>query len=782
MFRSAMLLFLVLATWVCADRTSFAGEEKPDPAGIEFFEKKIRPVLVEHCYSCHSSSAAKPKGKLLLDSRSGMRKGGTSGPALVPGQPDKSLIVKALKHTDEELRMPEKGKLPEAIIADFEKWIARGAPDPREGTVAAVKGIDWKEARQTWAYQAPIKHANPAVKNQSWAKKKLDFFLLAEMEKRGLKPVRSATKLEWIRRATFDLIGLPPTPAEIDAFVKDETPGAFAKVVDRLLKSAHYGERWGRYWLDLARYADDKALATSKAAPHGFRYRDWVVQALNQDMPYDRFVRLQLAGDLMTEPAKDSFVRLAGLGFQGLGAEYHKGNFAAQVMADELDDRVDTLTRGLLGLTVACARCHDHKYDPIPTLDYYSIATAYQGSSLAEIPISSPDEVARFNAWQKDLKDREAKLNQWLQEQGKKLGKNVKEVPKLLADTERKQYETLQTELEKVKKAAPPAPLMIHGVRGGGQAMKVHIRGNVERQGELAPPGFLRVLQPLTPNPSPARGEGGKIAKQFTRLELAAAIATDKNPLTARVFVNRVWQHHFGRGIVGTPSNFGKLGDAPTHPELLDTLAVRFVESGWSIHWLHREIMLSAAYQMGSGNDSANAGKDPENRYLWRMSPRRLDFEAWRDALLAVSGRLDATLGGPSLELKDAKNVRRTVYVKVSRAAPNEMLTMFDFPDSNVSSDQRSVTTVPQQQLFVLNSDFMIDAAKAFAAKLQKAETQDDKRIELAFRWAYGRLPEASEKQVGLAFLRATPAQDRLTAWEQYAQAILATNEFAWVE
>ena len=752
---------------------SLRADEKADPAGIEFFEKKIRPVLAEHCYTCHSTAAKKLKGNLLLDSQSGMRKGGDNGPAVVPGQAAKSLILRALRQSD-DLSMPPKGKLPDSVIADFEKWIARGAPDPRDGTKVAAKEVDWKEARNSWAFQAPTKHANPAVKNQAWPRKDLDYFMLAEMEKRGIAPVGPATRLELIRRATFDLIGLPPTPVEIDAFVKDETPDAFARVVDRLLKSAHHGERWGRYWLDVARYADDKALATSKAAPHGFRYRDWVVQALNQDMPYDRFLRLQLAGDLISEPGTEPFVRLAGLGFQGLGAEYHKGNFAAQVMADELDDRVDTLTRGLLGLTVSCARCHDHKYDPIPTLDYYSLAAAYQGSSLAELTISNAEEVARFNAWQKSSKEREAKLNQWLQEQVKTIGKKgvgVKDVPKLLSEADRKHYESLKADVENHKKAAPPALMMVHGVSGGGQTMKVHIRGNVERQGEVAPPGFLRVLQATS------------ASKQFTRLELANAIASAQNPLTARVFVNRVWQHHFGRGIVATASNFGKLGERPTHPELLDSLTVRFIESGWSIHWLHREIMLSAAYQLSSVNDAANAAKDTENRTFWRMSLRRLDFEAWRDACLPSQAGLDPTLGGPSLELNDkAKNVRRTIYAKVSRAVPNAMLTMFDFPDANVSSDRRSVTTVPQQQLFVLNSDFMIDAAKAFAVRLEQAGKDDGSRIELAFRLAFGRVPRDEEMKIGLEFLRAAVPEDRLSAWQQYAQALLATNEFNWVE
>jgi hypothetical protein len=878
--------------------------QKTDPAAIEFFEKKIRPVLAEHCYRCHSKDAAKLKANLLLDTGAAMRKGGDSGPSLIPGQPAKSLILQALRHQG-DLHMPPTGKLSDAVIADFERWIALGAPDPRDGSAVAVKEIDWEAARQYWAFQQPVKHPLPAVQNRAWPKGEIDHFLLAELEKRGLEPVKGATRVELIRRATLDLIGLPPTPDEIDAFVNDKSDDAFARVVDRLLSSPHYGERWGRVWLDVARFADDKALAMSQPYPHAYRYRDWVVQALNRDMPYDRFVRLQIAGDMMTEPEGDYFLRLAGLGFQGLGAEYHKGNFAAQVMADELDDRVDTLSRALLGLTVACARCHDHKYDPIPTVDYYSLAAAYQGATLSPIPIEPAEVVARFEKWQQDVKQREAKMGQWLQEQTRAASRQAladietylltawkvrvlrdrklapddasialqerlqshflrrlvkfldssataktapplaawlavasktkpaameitellateelqkataalraqvesdlersgadpkksttllkalwfdanapfaltdKDVHEVFGQDERAQYEAFKSDLEKVKKAAPPAPALVHGVQGGGKAMRVHIRGNVERLGEPAPPGFLRILK--LPRPSGAK------PGSFTRLDLASAIATAENPLTARVLVNRVWQQHFGRGIVATASNFGRLGERPTHPELLDTLAVRFVESGWSIKWLHREIMLSAAYQMSSSVNVDNLPRDTENRFLWRMSARRLDFEAWRDSLLAVSGRLDRTLGGPSLELSDPKtpNVRRTIYAKVSRAVPSSMLTMFDFPDANVSSDRRGTTTVPQQQLFVLNSEFMIDCATALAARVQKLAAEDDVRIEHAYRLAYGRRPSAEEKRIGLEFLHRAEPKERLSAWQQYAHALLAANEFAWVD
>ena len=876
--------------------------QSPAAKGIEFFESKIRPVLVEHCYRCHSE-AAKKKGKLkaglLLDSKAGLLKGGESGPVLVVGKPKESLLLKALRH-DGDLQMPPTGKLSAAVLNDFEMWIKFGAPDPRDGKQQQVaeSTIDWNKARQFWAFQLPRKSPVPRMKDAAWPKRDIDHFILAELEKRNLKPVGPAGKRDLLRRATFDLIGLPPTPEEIDAFLKDNSPDAFAKVVDRLLASPHYGERWARYWLDVARYAEDKALAFVNVRPHAYRYRDWVVQALNNDMPYDRFLRLQLAGDLVGDTESDYFVKLAGLGFQGLGQEYHRGSVTAQVIADELDDRIDTLSRGLLGLTVSCARCHDHKYDPIPARDYYSLAAAYNGSNLTVAPLADPKTVEKHKAWEKQTKELEAKLKHWVKEQARNMARtelanvgkylqtawqirvlrqhklaadvgsiarreklqplflkravqaleqkaldqqepalkswltvmeqvsrsvtpekdrvpvpavlskasedlnrrmqatlnqkskdtpqlmqillikptaiflvNDREAPLVLTEADRNELATRNADLERRRKTSPPAPALAHVVSGGGTAMRVYIRGNVERAGEPAPPGFLRIL-----------AQDGKGSGKFTRLDLADAIASAKNPLTARVIVNRVWHYHFGRGIVGTTSNFGRLGDRPTHPELLDTLAVRFMEAGWSLRWLHREIMLSTAYQLAGTSEPGNAERDPENQYLWRYTPRRLDFEAWRDAWLAVSGRLDFARGGPSIDLYDTKNVRRTLYAKVSRLEPNKLMVLFDFPDANVTSDRRSVTTVPQQQLFVLNSDFTIETAKAFARRLEKAASKEEDRIALAFRLAFGREPAGEEMRASQEFIRGAGARDRLTPWEQFAQSLLASNEFMWID
>ncbi|QDU26576.1 Planctomycete cytochrome C [Anatilimnocola aggregata] len=888
--------------------------------GTDFFEAKIRPVLVEHCYACHSADAAlqkKLKGGLLLDTREGIRKGGESGPAVVPDKVDESALIAAIRH--ESFKMPPKGKLPEAVIADFVKWIELGAPDPRDGTsVVQTEKIDWQKAREFWAFQKPKAHAPPRVKNALWPRKEMDHFVLAELEKRGLTPVRAATKHEWIRRATFDLIGLPPTPEEVDAFEKDESPEVLAKVVDRLLESPHYGERWGRYWLDLARYTDDLGGTVGPVlAPTAFRYRDWVVQAFNRDMPYDQFVRLQLAGNLIREPAKDFTERLGGLGFQGLGQRF-SGNAVGMVkkkVADELDDRVDTVTRALLGLTVSCARCHDHKFDPIPTVDYYSLAAAYNGANLsAEIALASPAQVAAEAQRKKEAAELQAKMDKLTADEGRRLGRqelarldeyllaawklhvraerkqpadaeavaresnlnsfflvrwtkalaNPKGIPLLeawhaaalkasetaamndpveppqelrdasakakskaddalralsesegaksklppaaesfikahlsndgaafqlrgkdaiayLSAADRLQYDEWDAKLQRLQASAPAAVARAPAVIGGGQPLQINVRGNADVLGPVATPGFLTIL----------RRDSSASATSLSRLELADAIVDRNNPLTARVFVNRVWHYHFGRGIVGTTSNFGQLGDRPTHPELLDTLAVRFMENGWSTKWLHREIMLSATYGLSSVPEAKNLAKDADNHYLWRVSPRRLDFEAWRDSMLAVAGKLDPEIGGQpyrdpqgkvQLHPEDPENRRRTIYGFISRFKPNPTLTLFDFPEPNVTSDQRTVTTIPQQQLFAINSPFVLAMARSFAERLNASEQSEERRLLLAWQLAFGRLTTERETVVAQEFLReAAASEEKLGPWERLCHSLLTTNEFTFV-
>ncbi|MBY0522459.1 MAG: PSD1 and planctomycete cytochrome C domain-containing protein [Gemmataceae bacterium] len=871
-----------------------------DAAGIAFFEAKIRPVLVDQCYSCHSD--VKQRGGLRLDTRAALLKGGDSGAVVLAGKPNESLLLKALRH--DGVKMPPKNKLAANVIADFAKWIEMGIPDPRDGTAIVAAQIDFTKARQFWSFQTPRAVELPKVQNPGAARNGIDHFILAKLDSAKLQPVKSADKRALIRRATYDLIGLPATPEEVEEFLKDDSPRAFEKVIDRLLASPHYGERWARHWLDVARYAEDQAH-TFGVEPNtsAWRYRDWVVQALNQDMPYDRFVKLQIAADLIETDEAERLKHLPALGFIGLGAQYYKNTDAAKAAADELDDRVDTLSRAFLGLTVSCARCHDHKFDPIPTQDYYSLAGVFQSTRLANLPLapaaevrvyqealkqarevegkfkafvraertivneSQAAEIARYmqavrkyqarrleqpkwsvaeqakqdnlqtaalDRWVKYLSGnpKVAALNAWrelpqpatpagkeetgitaaesfqkfvqasLVQQAKgKIDKdgaallqvlfgdngvfvvNDQELKARLPAEKRQQFVQMEQDLAKLRKEAPEKIgarfALAHAlVEAAPTDMKVFVRGNPAKLGEVAPRRFLRILAGDTPTAF-SRGSG--------RLDLAEAITSKDNPLTARVLVNRLWQQHFGRGIVGTPSNFGQLGERPTHPELLDYLACRFVASGWSIKALHRDLMLSGTYQLSSAADERNLASDADNRNLWRMNRRRLDIEAWRDAILAVSGKLDRTMGGASLDLAAGENRRRTVYGKVSRHELNALLRLFDFPDANITSETRIETTVPQQQLFVLNSAFVVDHAKAFAARMQAESKDDASRVQRGYLLAYGRAATGAEvervlRYVGMEDSADEKAKNKLTRWERFAQALLGSNEFLYID
>lgn len=1071
--------------------------------GFDFFEAKIRPVLVQECYECHAADSKQVHGGLLLDHKLGLLKGGDSGASVVPGDIDASLLISALRHEDFE--MPPKGRLSDEVIADFVRWIEMGAPDPRtEEKTKASQAMTLTEAKDYWAFKPVAAVEVPSVRQSDWPKNAIDHFVLAKLEAAGLKPVRESTRREWIRRATFDLIGLPPTGEEIDTFLADESSEAYEVVIDRLLDSPHYGERWGRYWLDVARYAEDQAHTFGvRPNSNGYRYRDWVIEAFNRDMPYEQFVKLQIAADLMDLSEEDRLRHLPALGFFGLGAQYYKNSDAEKAKADELDDRVDTLTRGFLGLTVSCARCHDHKYDPIPTQDYYSLAGVFQSCRLTDEPLVPDDKVKAYRKAEQEAKEANEALSKFIasEKQSARESQASRVIDYILAVTEftRSQasgtprtvdqiaaqrslspvilkrwiddyrgkrnyrhealapwYEVLDriasqskprkndesaadteapvnavddwegqvaelakrvqddlvlaldiragrhkvpdvkgaesnepitfepgkprysspvvtklsrtvevdadvsgaaelylvitdagdgkscdhsdwiqpqligpngpiklTDLKwkavhsgfgdvKVNRNHSGAALRVGGVqfdegigahapcvvvydlpegvtrfkslvgldnsgtdqgacgeqasvqfrvyterpndfdlimsgevkadqgvlskpqadlltmflsdkglfavnddqleqvlapeqrselitlreqaRLAGEAkgdalpvahviaeanpsdMQVFVRGNPARKGELAPRRFLKVIAGEEPTPF-SKGSG--------RLELAEAIASADNPLTARVMVNRIWQQHFGRGIVATSSNFGTLGERPTHPELLDHLAKRFVEQGWSIKQLHREIMLSATYRLSSDHDAGNAEVDGDNRLLWRMNRRRLDVEAWRDSLLAVSGKLNRDLAGPSLDLDDDGNVRRTVYAKVSRHELSPLLRLFDFPDANISSERRSETIVPQQQLFVMNSRFMIEQSKALAERMFADDNEPlEQQIKETYLLLYGRPATQDEVDMGVAFVqpRDGASSDRASRAAQYAQVLLGANEFAFID
>ncbi|MFT6619674.1 MAG: DUF1549 and DUF1553 domain-containing protein [Verrucomicrobiia bacterium] len=579
--------------------------------------------------------------------------------------------------------------------------------------------INWPEARQFWAFQKPVRHDPPPATRIEWARERLDHFILARMEAANLSPAPAADRRTWIRRATFGLTGLPPTPGEIDSFLEDNIPEAFEKVADRLLASPRFGERLTSLWLTIARYAEDQAHQvggrTEHYYPNAHLYRAWVIDAFNRDLPYDEFIRLQLSAD--TAVAKDSPDR-AALGFLGLGHKYYSRG-RLEVMADEWEDRVDTVSRAFLGLTVACARCHTHKFDPITTADYHAMAGIFASTKMLNEPID-PEKYAK--------------------------------------------------EKDKNKKPLHSRHVVADGAL---KDLTIFIRGDVENKGPVVKRGFLQVLS------TDARRE---FKKGSGRQQLAEAISDPGNPLTARVIVNRIWKRVFGQALVNTPSNFGKLGERPSHPLLLDDLSARFMTDGWSLKSLVREMILSATYRQRADNPNTARQQDAENRYYSRIPRRRLDIEQFRDALLFVSGQLEDR-EGRSLELSDPKNRRRTVYGRISRNELNSLMMQFDYPDANVHAADRSTTTTPIQKLWMMNNPFVIEQAKQLARLLKSFDRSTARNIRNAYERLYGREPTSGELQLGISFLSDTddsPAD--MTVWEQYAQILMTANEFLYVD
>jgi hypothetical protein len=687
---------------------------------------------VKSCYECHSAKSSKVQGGLLLDSRDGIRKGGDKGPAVVPGKPEDSLLILALRH--DTLKMPPKSdKLPEAVLADFTHWVKIGAPDPRDGTAAAYKKMTLEEAREHFAFKPLSKPATPKVRDAGWAKDDLDRFIFAKLQEKGLKPVADADRRTLLRRLSFDLIGLPPSPEQVEAFVNDKSAQALEKVVDELLQSPHFGERWGRHWLDLARYAESNGNADNTPFPHAWRYRDYVIAALNQDKPYDQFIREQIAGDLL--PSKDAKAKdeqLTATGFLALTSKPRAQN-NPDFRMDLVADQIDVTSRAVLGLSVMCARCHDHKFDPIPTREYYALAGIFDSTTML------------FGA-------------------GGVKGKGA-------------------------------GPGGLHALSDGGTVMGVKegriadaaicIRGDTTQKGETVPRGFLTVVN-LNGQSAPTINRSGS-----GRLQLADWLTRPENPLTARVAVNRVWLHLFGRGLVNSPDNFGSLGEKPSHPELLDYLATRFIANGWSTKKLIRAVVLSRTYQLSSAHHAANYEADPDNVLVWRMSSRRLEAEPIRDAILAVAGRLDRTPPQGSLSTataakrptysgKDASV--RSVYLGIVRGAPlPELLALFDVASPNLVVAQREVTTVPTQSLYFLNSPWVVEQAKSFAQRLLTEKSMDDAgRVDLAYRLALARPATEREKAKALTYVQQAGANEK--AWTGFCQALFACAEFRYIQ
>jgi hypothetical protein len=804
-----------------------------------FFELRIRPILAGTCFECHGGK--KVSGELRVDSRAALLKGGESGPAIVPGHPDKSLLLQAIRHTDAELKMPPDRRLPDSAIADFAAWIKTGAPWPKN--TAAFKFRNQKH----WAFE-PVKKVSPPPDPSGWAHCAIDLFVAAGLRKHHLKPAVQAEKRVLLRRVSFDLIGLPPTPDELAAFLRDDSPTSYERVVERLLASPHYGERWGRHWMDVVRYADTAGDNADYPVPEAHRYRDYIIDSFNADKPYDRFVEEQIAGDILARqgPPQKYAEQVVATGFLALSRRYATAPYELWHLT--MEDTIETTGRAFLGLTLRCARCHDHKFDPVTKEDYYALygffastqfpwAGAEEFSSMKRprqffVPLLPPRDAApRLKAHQQRLRDLQAQL----QRIGKgPLTKQLAELNERIATTTQHTQlveaamldavalraektglenertavnQRLQSDLsayrariERLQKTNLPTDLPgAYAVQDSAPVdMYVHVRGEVEQHGPVVKrnvPVFLSGGRALA---IPAGSSG--------RLQLAQWLTRPENPLTARVMVNRLWQHHFGKGIVATPSNFGTRGEAPTHPELLDWLASRFVASGWSIKTMHRTIVLSRTYRMASAADEAGPTADPGNRWYWRYDRRRLDAEAIRDAMLMVSGNLNESRpGGHPFPPMDQwhwtqhnpfkavyPSTHRSVYLMTQRIQRHPFLALFDGPDTNTTTARRGSSTVPQQALFLMNNPFVKAQAEGFARRLIACSPDAARRIELAHQLAWSRPATPSEMAEGIRYIAAYEREltrlgvagetRELEAWTSYARIVLSANELVYLD
>ncbi len=770
------------------------------PADPAFFESKIRPVLVQSCFPCHNSKLKSPMGDLVLDTKSGLRRVSTTR------------LLAAIKYTNPQLQMPPSGKLSQPVIDNFEAWITAGANDPRPETTTQsttpLRGMTVEAGRKWWSFQPVHELPAPAVKNTQWLNRKIDAFLLARLEEKGLEPSQKADKRTLAQRLYLDLTGLRPTYEEVESFANDANPNAYQNLVEKLLNSKHYGEKWGRHWLDVARFAEDNPTseATNPPYPYAWRYRDWVIEAINKDVPFNEFLKFQLAADKLPNASRAD---LRALGYLGAAPVYHKDqrlslDVISTFLSDDWDERVDAVSRGLLGLTVACARCHDHKFDPIPTKDYYSLASVFASTMRSERPTFDidPQVEARFQWVQRRLFDLAYSRNLLTGEASTVVGAEARvakwkqEIAQLKTETEAltDRYPVLVKYLERFwrdpsqqakqavaarrRPGASDEPFMntvydaANYVDGSDENytwlyykpneprdLNVFLRGNVASQGEPAPRKFLSVLAQSDP----------KLTNGSGRLDLAEKIVTDAAPLTARVFVNRVWAWHFGRPLVATPSDFGTQGDKPSHPELLDDLAARFISNGWSLKWLHKEILLSNAWQQASKRRPDGDKIDQSNTLLWRMNPRRLEVEAYRDSLLKISGALDPQVYGLSQDLDAEPNNRRTIYGRIGRGRLSNLLKIYDFPDPTQTSPSRDLTTTPLQQLFVLNGPFLRAQATNIAKALD-SEPDTNARIRALYRKVLARDPSPKETEIAKSYL----AQSDLP---NLAHVLLSTNE-----
>jgi len=763
---------------------ALAAEDAPSAEGIAFFEKRIRPVLVEHCHQCHAADAKIVRGGFLLDSRTGIRAGGDSGqPGVVPGDIAASAVAAVLNHDDPDQRMPPKGKLPDQVIADIRRWIEMGAPDPRDSKTAATgrRAIDVAEGRQHWAFQTPVAAAVPQVRDQAWPRSDIDRFLLARMEAAGVAAVADADRATLIRRLSFDLTGLPPTPEEVRAFVADSSPRAVEAVVDRLLASPRLGERWGRHWLDVARYAESNGKEFNAPYPHAWRYRDYVIAAFRDDKPYDQFLREQIAGDLLrADGPEDQARKIVATGFLAIGPKGLNDQNGRQFHMDLIDEQIDVLSQSMLGLTLACARCHDHKFDPVSQRDYYALAGIFLStetlygtypqqqnnhpSSLVELDAAAgqpaavaklpPADLQRLRREFETLDETAAKLEEEALAARRAGTIDVAGFVRVRAARDR--AVGARSDLDLFRDDGSPRTLAIAVLdRQQPRNSQLLVRGDVDQAADVVPRGLVEVLC--------GADEPRNIAVGSGRLDLAWWIASPDNPLTARVMANRVWLKLMGQGIVTTPDNFGVMGMKPSHPELLDHLALAFVADGWSVKKLIRRIVLSRSYQLAAVHDERNHAVDPDNRLRWRMDQRRLEAEAIRDAMLAVAGTLDErpTVGSPVArvredrqgvlqlltEMRNRRPPQRSIYLPIVRDQVPDFLNVFDFPDASLVTGERDATNVPAQGLFLLNNPEVMELAAAFARRLDQLPGTIPEKLAAGHEIALGRPPRPGEQE-----------------------------------
>lgn len=778
-------LFVTLIALVTSANTVNA-DDSLNADDLAFFETRIRPVLVEHCYECHSADSKILRGGLLVDSRDPFRKGGDSGPAFIPGNPSDSLLIKSLRH--ETYEMPPKGKLPDNVIADFTEWIQKGAPDPRaQATQGKLKPVDWEAAARHWAFNPVTEPVPPDVQPASeiqndWMSNPIDRFILARLQAEGFRPAPRADKRTLIRRATFDLTGLPPTPQEVNDFLADESSDAFAKVVDRLLSSPHYGERWGRHWLDLVRYADSNGADENHGLPNSWRYRDYVIRKFNEDLPLDQFIVQQLAGDLLPAPEDEKAAGdlITATGMLVIGPKMLAEQDKDKMIIDIVDEQVDNVSRTMLGLTMGCARCHDHKFDPLAARDYYALAGIFYStktmanrdfvSQWLERPLPSKDIEARRAAHQTAIDQAKAELE--------RLNKEAAASDMIKAQ---------QAVVEKLEKEMPAFELVMAVTEGTPTDLPVHLRGNhlaprPDRIARTMPTILTRTL----PAPAIAPEKSG-------RLEFAQWLVSPQQPLTSRVMANRIWMWHFGKPLMKSPSNFGLQSEPPTHPELLDWLAQELIRRKWSLKDMHRLIMLSSTWQMASSGSPEDEERDPENRFWRRANRRRLEAEPVRDSILFVGNQLDPQLFGAPAGT-DAK--RRAIYISINRAALYEMFSTFDYVETDNHIEQRPVTIVPSQALFMMNSPMVFESAKSLAGSVLSQSSSDPAAdqtplLNVVFEKLFARQAQPAEVERSLQFLQEAEqllsnvpdaAERRLQTWAALCRSLMASNEFVYVD